>query len=359
MLPVPVLTVCSLDSVLRDTAASGLLCDIPESVVLRHDLTPDRLLHRAVYDRDGMREQETIDLEHGCLSCALREDIIPSLRRLVSDRLRPPTVLILALPATAEALPLVRALQPLDGPAAVSGASVAAVLAAVDMATFAADLLGDDLLAERALHTSDEDRRSVGETLAQLVEFADAVISPNPIPAVTAHLLAHLSGPDVPVLDLHAADPLPLLQIRRRHDDPRGDLRQVSASTATDTDRVWTLDLNTWRPLHPDRLHEGIEALGAGPIRGRGVFWLPTRPQLVGAWDGAGGQLSIGSIGRWGGSERRTRLVITGVDHDPVLVREAFERALLSDVELGRGLDWWVGRDDGFDPWLGERRLSA
>jgi G3E family GTPase len=359
MTPVPVLTVCSLDPVLRDTAASGLLCDIPGSVVLRHDLTPDRLLHRAVYDRGGLREQETIDLDHGCLSCALREDIIPSLRQLVSDPVSPPTVLILALPATAEALPLIRALQPLDGRPAVPGASVAAVLAAIDAATFATDLLGDDLLAERGLHTSAEDRRSVGETLAQVVEFADAVITPNPAPDVTAHLLAHLSGPDVPVLDLHAADPFGLLQVRRRHDDPRGDLRQVSASSATDTDRVWTLDLNTWRPMHPDRLHESIEALGAGPIRGRGVFWLPTRPDLVGAWDGAGGQLSIGSIGAWGGCERRTRLVITGVDHDPNPVREAFERALLSDAELGRGLNWWAGRDDGFDPWLGEHRLSA
>jgi Cobalamin synthesis protein cobW C-terminal domain len=89
------------------------------------------------------------------------------------------------------------------------------------------------------------------------------------------------------------------------------------------------------------------------------VFWLPTRPQMVGAWDGAGGQLSIDGIGAWSGSERRTRLVITGVDHDPTPVREAFERALLSDVELGRGLTWWLGREDGFDPWLGERRLSA
>jgi G3E family GTPase len=359
MPPVPVLTVCSLDPVLRDSAASGLLCDIPGSLVLRHDLTADQLLHRAVYDRDGLREQETIDLDHGCLSCALREDIIPSIRRLVSDPRTPPTVLILALPATAEALPLVRALQPLHGTAPIPGASVAAVLAAIDTATFTTDLLGDDLLAERALHTSDDDRRSVGETLAQLVEFADAVITPNPTPAVTADLLAHLSGPQVPVLDLHAADPVSLVQIRRRRDDPRGDLRQTSASAATNTDRVWTLDLSTWRPLHPDRLHEGIEALGAGPIRGRGVFWLPTRPHLVGAWDGAGGQLSIGSIGAWNGSERRTRLVITGVDHDPSQVRAAFERALLTDVELGRGLDWWAGRDDGFDPWLGERRLSA
>ena len=48
MPPVPVLTVTSLDPVLRDATASGLLCDLPGSVVLRHDLTPDGLLHRAV-----------------------------------------------------------------------------------------------------------------------------------------------------------------------------------------------------------------------------------------------------------------------------------------------------------------------
>lgn len=359
MTPVPILTVCSLDPLLRDATAGSLLCDVPGSVVLRHDLASDSQLHRVVYDRDATREQETITLEHGCLSCALREDIIPSLDRLVSDLLNPPSVIILALPATAEALPLVRALQPVDAAAPVPGATVAAVLAAVDTSTFAADLLGDDLLAERALHTSDDDRRSVGETLAQIVEFADAVITPGPAPAVATQLLAHLSGPDVPVLNLHVADSLALLAIRRHEDDSRGDLRRVAASTAPDTDRVWTLDLDSWRPLHPDRLREGMEALGAGPIRGRGVFWLPTRPRLVGAWDGAGGQLSIGSIGSWSGSQRRTRLVITGVDYDPVPVRAAFERALLSDVELGRGLDWWATRDDGFDPWLGEVRRSA
>jgi G3E family GTPase len=359
MSPVPVLTVCSLDPVLRDATVSGLLCDVPGSVVLRHNLTPDGFLHRAVYDRDGVRNQEIIALDHGCLSCALREDILPSLRRLVSDPMNPPTAVIMALPATVEALGLVRALQPLGGPAAIPEAAIAAVLAAVDTATLASDLLGDDLLVERNLHTSAEDRRSVGETLAQLIEFADALVTPRPTPTVTADLLAHLTGPDVPVLALHAVDPLPLLRIRRHRHDPRGDFRRVAATTATDTERVWTLDLASWRPMHPGRLHEGIQALGAGPIRGRGVFWLPTRPDLIGAWDGAGGQVSIGGIGNWNGPDRFTRLVITGVDHDPSQVRTAFDRALLTDAELGCGLDWWAARDDGFDPWLGRRRLSA
>jgi hypothetical protein len=31
----------------------------------------------------------------------------------------------------------------------------------------------------------------------------------------------------------------------------------------------------------------------------------------------------------------------------------------LTDAELCRGLGWWAGGADGFDPWLGERREAA
>ena len=356
---VPVLTVTSLDRVLRDTTAAGLLCDLPGAVVLSHDLTVDGTLTRVVYDRDGTRDHQTLTLDHGCLSCALREDVLPTLHHLISDRPAPPTAVILALPVTAEALPLVRAVQPLTGDSPVPGAAMAAVLAAVDTTTLVTDLLGDDQLIDRGLHLSESDRRSVGEALAQILEYADLVVTPHPSPTLAAGLLAHLVGPTITRRDLFALDPVPLLSVRRRPDDPRGDLRQVTATGAADTDRLWSLDLHSWRPFHPDRLHRGLEQLGAGPIRGRGVFWLPTRPHQVGAWDGAGGQLSIGAIGTWSGAQRHTHLVITGLDHDPALVRTAFEHTLLTEAELGRGLDWWATRKDNFDPWFGEGRLSA
>jgi G3E family GTPase len=119
------------------------------------------------------------------------------------------------------------------------------------------------------------------------------------------------------------------------------------------------VDLDSWRPLHPDRLHESIEALASGPLRGRGRFWLPTRPDTLAVWDGAGGQLSIGVAGGWIGVPRRSRLVVTGTAPDPGLLEQAFDRALVTDAELGRGIGWWAGRGDGFDPWLGERREVA
>ncbi|NED95650.1 cobalamin biosynthesis protein CobW [Phytoactinopolyspora alkaliphila] len=42
----------------------------------------------------------------------------------------------------------------------------------------------------------------------------------------------------------------------------------------------------------PGRLMRSIEQLGTGRVRARGRFWLPTRPQTLCLWDGAGGQSS-------------------------------------------------------------------
>lgn len=69
-------------------------------------------------------------------------------------------------------------------------------------------------------------------------------------------------------------------------------------------------------------------------------------------WEGAGGQLSIGTTGTWC-DPARTHLVLTGVGIDPPALREVFETVLLTDAELARGLGWWAGRPDGLDPWLG------
>ena len=121
----------------------------------------------------------------------------------------------------------------------------------------------------------------------------------------------------------------------------------------TDPD-VWTLDLTSSRPFHPDRLHERIEDLGRGAFRARGHFWLPTRPDAVCVWDGGGGQLSIGRSGSWHSRRPSSRLVVTGIHvADRTRVADAFADVLLTDAETIAGHSW-VGRSDGFEPWLDE-----
>lgn len=351
---VPVVAVCSVDSVLRESAASGILCDVPDAVVVRHDLIANRgQFRRVVYDRSGPVEDVLLTLEHTCLSCALREDIVPTVTRIAEARR--PTAIVLALPVTAEPLPVVRALDT----SALSGITVAGVLSVFDGVTAEWDLLGDDLLVERDLALTEEDRRSVGETLAHQVEYADVLLTPDALPRGAAALLDHLAGDAVHHVPLHSLDGRHLVAQRRdTAADMRGDLRAVAATGASARDGVWTVDLQSWRPLHPDRLLAHIERLGAGPIRGRGHFWLPTRQEVVCGWDGAGGQLSIGDIGAWQ-TRPRTRLVITGTDRDPTDLLTAFNAVLMTDAELGRDLARWEGRADGFDAWLGQRRDAA
>jgi len=356
MRPTPVVVVTSLDPLLRDAAATNLLCDLPAAWVLRHDLAPDGVLHRTVYDIGGVRERAHSVLDHGCLTCAVREDVLPTLSRLLEPANRPDAV-VLALPVTAGAAGVHRALNP-TRPGAAPRAVATGVVAAVDPATLLGDLFGDDLLAERGVGLSADDRRAVGEALVEQVEFADVVAVPTTPGARQGGVLAHLIAAQttikpIDVLDVHA-----LLHARRMDGDPRGDLLQASPTGAPDGDGVWTLDLRSPRALHPERLLTVLEVLAIGPLRGRGVFWLPTRPDTVCAWNGAGGQLSVGSVGRWG-HERRTHLVITGVDHDPQPLRRAFHDALLTDAETSAGPSRWTGRPDGLDAWLGESRMSA
>lgn len=351
---VPVVTVTSVDPVLRESAAAGILCDVPDAVVVRHDLLDDPgRLRRVVYDRSGIIEDVVLPLEHVCLSCALREDIVPTVAGIAAAR--EPGAIVLALPVTAEPLPVVRAL----GDPSLDGIASAGVLCVFDEGTAEWDLLGDDLLAERGLALHAEDRRSVGEALAHQVEYADVLLTSGALAGVAAALFEHLVGDEVERMLLHSVDGRGLL-VRRRGAaaDRRGDLRSVTATGAAAREGVWTVDLESWRPMHPARLLDRIEDLGAGPIRGRGHFWLPTRQEVLCAWDGAGGQLSIGDIGDWHRAPS-TRLVVTGTDRDPSDLVTAFEAVLMTDAELGQDLARWDGQEDGFDDWLGVRREAA
>ncbi len=369
--PVPVLSITSVDPVLRDAVASSLLCDLPGSVVMRHDLTPrpgtgsSSDLARSVYDLGGARERALAMLGHGCPTCALQADVLPVIERLVTAPQRP-AVLVLALPVAVEALPVVRALTA----GAVPGAVAAGVVATVDGGHLLRDLLGDHLLAERGLEHSADDRRAVGEVLAHQLEQADMVAAAGQIAVRPARLVAHLAPPGTHVRPVEELDGNALLLTRRAPGDPRGDLLRASPSGAPDGEGVATIDLRSWRPMHPARLLDRLAQLGTGPLRSRGRFWLPTRPADAIAWDGAGGQLSIGVAGTWqaasgdpmGMGYPGTRLVVTAVGDDPARVlarvRRAFEAVLLSDAELARGLAWWCGRRDDLDPWLGPQAFG-
>ncbi|WP_430593766.1 GTP-binding protein, partial [Isoptericola sp. QY 916] len=167
----------AVDPVLRDAAAASLTLGAPDVVVVRHDLLPDDgALRRVVVDATGVLEDETVALEHACVSCSVREDAVPALARLADDGRW--AHLVLALPVTAEPLPVARSLAAQAEPGGVlETLRLAATVGVVDLDALESDLLGDDLVDERGLALTDDDQRPVGEALAAQLEQVDVVVT--------------------------------------------------------------------------------------------------------------------------------------------------------------------------------------
>lgn len=351
--PVPVVVVSTVDPILREVAVASALTELPRTAVLRIDLHPDEgELRRVISDSDGVVEDETVLMEHACMGCAVREDALPTLARMVGQR-RWDRIVLLS-PTTAEATP---ASRPLAAPdiARRLGIRLAGVLAVVDVDTVTDDIMGDDLLSDRSLAAGVDDQRSVGEALGAQLSHADLLLTVGESPAGLT-LVDHLRGRGSDRSSLYDTAGVELFRSRHRAElaEARIDPRHLQPPQAADAHGVWSLDLVSDRPLHPGRFLDRIEDLGTGRLRSRGRFVLPTRRDTVCVWDGAGGQVSIGHGGGWDSVAPSTRLVFTGVDDDRSRVRETFADVLLTDAEWVAGPDRWRHTDDGLADWLGD-----
>jgi G3E family GTPase len=371
----PVVILCGLDPTDLLVAGINLQCSLPGVLVVRHEVDlVAGTLRRLVSDGTGLLEDTWIELDHLCLTCALRHEIAPTLARWV--RARPGVPVLLCLPATLSPLPVADLLERHQPGSELAGlVELRSVVATVGGADLEHDLLGDDLLAEREAFP-EIDRRSVGEVIAEQVEYADLVVAADGVlPRPSERLLRELVRDDTVLLpDPAAAGPEHLLSAERdarrarRHVDPTrrspSGAERLTGDVVLDVSRepgsaAWTVAVDSWRPFHPTRLLENVETLGGGALRGRGCFWLPTRPGALAVWNGAGGQLSIGTAGSWGARTPRTRLLVTGVGGDRDVVATCLRETLATEAELAAGRSSWGVGEDGFEQWLGDYPASA
>ncbi|MGL5928968.1 MAG: GTP-binding protein [Dermatophilaceae bacterium] len=361
MTPTPAFLVTGVHADSMAAATIGLQFDLPDAVVVRHELdVAAGHLVRTVSDLSGVLEREVVPLEHACTSCAVREDVLPTLQRLGS--IGRWGAVVAHLPVAADGLSVCRVLG-WDADVAPD-IRVAGVVAALDGATAVDDLLGDDLLCERGLATTDTDRRGLGEALGGIVEYSDVIALFGETPDEAHELARRLARPGALVTaDWPGLTADQLLPGLHDHDAVEAWVGEVHDGPGRDGEgaHTWSLDLTADRPLHPGRLRGAVDAIGGGPFRSRGCFWLASRPGDVCAWDGAGGQLSVGVNGSWGRSSPFTRLLVTGLRADDVRedLRAAFADAVLTDAELEARGPFWDIAEDGLEPWLGVIRQVA
>lgn len=355
----PLVVVTGVDSAAMDGALVSLSWDLPRAVVVRHRIDPDsQVLTRTVSDASGILEQEQITLEHACVSCAIREDIVPTLERLArTDRWG---TILAGLPTSAEASRLAQLLT--RDSRLARHLLLTGVVAAMAAGSVAEDLLGDELLRECGRHTGPGDDRGLGEVACAQIESADVVVLGDDPGPEGRDLVRALARPDARVvLGFDQLEGTALLRQRHQlslatawHSPDRG-----TVAPSLGNSLAWRLELSSIHPFHPERLLDHVGRLGTGRHRSRGCFWLPTRPGSVLAWAGAGGQLGIGDHGNWGGRTPATRLLFTGLGTPPPTLVTTFEDLLITSGATDADSARWTVLEDGFEPWLGDIRDVA
>ncbi|MEV6349760.1 GTP-binding protein [Actinoplanes sp. NPDC051851] len=145
-------------------------------------------------------ERVTVELVHGCVSCTLREDVLPTLVRLA--RTYPGRDLLLVLPPAIEPETVAAACARCT----VGGEPLAEIVhfdsyvTVVDADRFLGDLTSSDDLRDRNLHTTGDDHRSVADVVTHQVEFSDTIVlwsRPGTDPSALDHLgtLLHRLAP--------------------------------------------------------------------------------------------------------------------------------------------------------------------
>ncbi|MEU5849806.1 ribosome hibernation factor-recruiting GTPase MRF [Saccharopolyspora shandongensis] len=357
------------------------------TALVHHDLreVTQGVVRRLVRHGDA-ETTEVLELAHGCVSCTLRLDMLPLLRRLAAA----PDVarIVVQLDPALEPETICWALQNVlvdDRPLA-DDVDVRAVVTTVDLATWLADATGEEELVERGLAGSADDERTVAQVAVGQVEFADAIVLAgragdrwNQVrtEAVIARLTPNAPAAHLDDLELSALlAEVPADARRGAVDGPQGRLLRGQPSLDADAG-VSVVLFEERRPFHPERLHEAIDVLLDGVVRTRGRVWVASQPDVALWLESAGGGLGVAHAGPWlaalepgdwadVSAERQVRASLTWDDYygdrmqelvvivheaDPRDIVHALRRALLTDDELAAGQRAWASYDDPFGEW--------
>ncbi|MGW4465756.1 CobW family GTP-binding protein [Micromonospora sp. NPDC004704] len=374
--------------------ARALLADDPTLLLVRHDLTGVRDGHvrRVVRDHTGIVEDESVTLAHGCVSCTLREDVLPTVARLARTHPRRDLVLMLPEVVEPEAVAAACAHHLLDGVPFADLVRVDSYATVVDAEHLLDGLGSTDDLVTLGIEAAEDDDRALADVITRQIEYADTVVLWGRSPdgaydsdrlAILLHRIApwavHVTAAEDGLVDATALSRQLRHTHRHRPETPGVLARGIEGyplgvhEPLADSGVVSAV-FRARRPFHPDRLHDVLETVTGEALRSRGHLWLASQPETVVAWEFAGGGLNLGTLGRWlvnlpperwtGASDQRrlaadldwdpyygdrhSHLVFIGLDLDPVEIHRLLAGCLLSDTELADGELEWMTYPDPF-----------
>ncbi|GAA5189716.1 GTP-binding protein [Rugosimonospora acidiphila] len=368
----------------------ALLASRPALLCVEHDLTgmAAGAVRRVVRTGAEVLEDVTVELVHGCVSCTLREDVLPTLVRLAATHPDHDQLLVLPRSIEPETLQAACAYCLVDGAPVADSVRFDSYLTVVHGRRLLDDLTSTDDLADRGLQAADDDHRAVADLVAHQIESADTLAlfwhtADEDFDRVRLSVLLHRLAPWATQHQVTGGAPgrLPAVGHTHRYDpETPGILARgieghlVGVHEPVPDCGLVSVVFRARRPFHPRRLDAALRGLTVPTLRSRGHLWLASQPDTVVAWEGAGGGLGLGSLGRWLAAvpdedwseasdqrrvtaaagwdpyygDRDTHLVFIGIGLDAATVHRTLVGCLLTDAELSLGESRWRTFDDPF-----------
>lgn len=327
----------------------ALLATHPDAMVVRHDLLEGERVLRRVSRGLVALERTEIALEHGCLTCTVRLDVVPTVSRILETA---PGDVIVGLPPSVNAGMVLDTLGP---ELAVRGTSPGSVCLALDPAALEDQLWDSRTLWQAGLSSVQDDDRTAGEFLVKEIAFADTALL---LEGLFAHLfeaeapgcqsggdLFHRGAQLLGELGPHLAVIHPEHELALNAHEPEAAHRRatpghINTRKALDStgDKTWgapftTIELRSERPLHPGRLREALGWLAEGCVWLRGTLWIGNLPETKVVLGGAGPFVWVENQGTWGTETARTHLALTSDSNDAVELAALLRSCELTDAE--------------------------
>ncbi len=339
------------------------------------------------------RTQETlVEMTNGCICCTLRDDLLQEVSRLAAEGRF--DYLLIESTGIGEPLP-VAATFTFETETGVSLSDVArldTMVTVVDAHRFLHDLGSLDDLKARQLALGEEDERTIPDLLIDQVEFANVLVlnktdlvSDEELGRLLA-ILRHLN-PDAELVTSVRGVVAPRVVLGRGLFDfaaaeaAPGWQKELAGEHIPETEEygISSFVYRARRPFHPQRLWEQVDRGFPGVLRAKGLFWVATRPDLVGSWSQAGQLVEVNPAGFWYAitppdswdvddiqraeieamchpdlGDRRQELAIIGQALDRHGLDALLDACLVTEEELRAGPALWSTFPDPFPEWTVE-----
>ncbi|WP_121823047.1 CobW family GTP-binding protein [Halostella salina] len=312
---------------------------------------------------DGVAE-----LSNGCICCELQDDLESAVTRLARER--DFDHLVVESSGISEPAPVARLFT--TESRAAARYRVNGLVTVVDARLFV-DAFGGDEVPER--RAAGEDERPLSDLLVEQVEVSNVVLLNKADLCTEAELetaegLVAALQPDAETArtEFSAVDPAWLLDVERFDPDAVSDLPGWKRALDDDghggdgdhrhPDEVYGVSSFTYRrrrPFHPERVADLLRSLPESVVRSKGTLWVADNDQRQ-TLGQAGSSVRVTAEGPWVASlpaveqdlyrsnrpdldwddehgDRRTELVVIGVDMDEANVRDRLDDALVTDAE--------------------------